>query len=74
MIGIDPKNVSKIENGKNYPTAETLMAITKALGVEPYELFVSAPEIPYEEMKKELVKALDDKKNVLYLYKMLKGI
>ena len=23
LIGIDPKNVSKIENGNNYPAAET---------------------------------------------------
>jgi len=26
-IGIDPKNVSKIENGNNYPSPETLTAI-----------------------------------------------
>ena len=31
LIGIDPKNVSKIENGNNYPSAETLTSIAKAL-------------------------------------------
>ncbi len=23
LVGIDPKNISRIENGNNYPTAET---------------------------------------------------
>ena len=71
LIGMDPKNVSKIENGKNYPTAENLNAIANALGVDVYELFVFN-EIPYEDMKSEIINSLDNEKTILYLYKSLK--
>lgn len=71
LVGIDQKNISKIENGNNYPTAENLTAIAVALNVNIYELFVFN-NIPYEDMKKELLDALEDKHKVLYLYKCLK--
>ena len=67
LIGIDPKNVSKIENGNNYPTAENLTSIANALDAEIYELFVFKDNISYESMKSEIIEALDDKKTVLYL-------
>ena len=73
MVGIDPKNVSKIENGNNYPTAETLTSIAKALNINIYELFVFKDEISYPEMREEIIKSLDDKKIILYLYNTLKG-
>lgn len=72
LIGIDPKNVSKIENGNNYPSSETLTSIAKALGVEIYELFVFKEEIPYSLMRQEIIQSLEDEKKVLYLYQMLK--
>ena len=50
LVGIDPKNISKIENGNNYPTAENLTSIAKALQVDIYELFVFN-EVPIEQMK-----------------------
>lgn len=74
LVGIDPKNISKIENGNNYPTAETLSSIAQALDVEIYELFLFDSEIPYETMKEEIISALDNEQTVLYLYKKLKGI
>ncbi len=74
LVGIDPKNVSKIENGINYPSAETLTSIAKALDVDVYELFVFTDGIPYEQMRQEIVKSLEHDKTVLYLYRMLKGI
>lgn len=74
FIGIDPKNVSRIENGNSYPSPETLVSIAKALDVEIYELFVFKEQIPYEKMKEEIISALSDNKKVLYLYKMLTGI
>ncbi len=73
LVGIDQKNISKIENGNNYPTAENLTAIANALNVNIYELFVFN-NIPYEDMKKELIRALEDKHNILYLYKCLKAL
>lgn len=72
IIGIDSKNVSKIENGLNYPAAETLTAIAQALGVDIYELFVFN-EIPYEEMCQEIMTAIKDKQKAVFLYKCLKN-
>lgn len=72
LIGIDPKNVSKIENGNNYPSSETLTSIASALNVDIYELFVFKSEISYNDMRREIIDALEDKKTILYLYEMLK--
>ncbi len=71
IVGIDPKNISRIELGINYPTAENLCGIAKALGVDVYELFVFN-NIPYSQMRDEIIEALDNEKNILYLYKCLK--
>lgn len=73
LINIDPKSVSKIENGNFYPAADTLVAIADALNVEVYELFVFNDDIPYAKMRDEIISALDDNKNILYLYRQLKG-
>lgn len=73
-VGIHDKNISKIENGNNFPSAETLTAIVKALNIEYYELFLFDNEIDYEQMKKEIIQALDNKKNIISLYKHLKNI
>lgn len=74
LIGIDSKNVSKLENGNFYPSAETLTAIANALNVDFYELFVFRNDIPYESMKQEIIDSLDYKKNVLTLYRALKSL
>lgn len=74
LVGIEPKSVSKIENGNNYPTPETINSIARALGVDIYELFVFENDIPYETMKKEIIASLDDKQNILYLYRILRGV
>lgn len=74
LVGIDPKNISRIENGNNYPTAENLTSITEALSVNIYELFVFKDEIPYQKMKEEIIEALNNEKNILFLYKCLKGV
>ncbi len=74
QIGIDPKNVSKIENGNHFPSAETLTAIAKALDVDIYELFVFKEKIPYEQMRQEIIKALESDKKTLFLYQMLNKI
>ena len=74
LIGIDPKNVSKIENGNNYPSPETVTSIAKALNINLYELFIFDNEIPYSEMKNEIINSLEEEHNILYLYKALKNI
>ncbi len=74
LINIDPKSVSKIENGNSYPSPDTLNAIANALGVEVYELFIFKEQIPYDKMKEKIISALDDDKKTLYLYQMLLGV
>lgn len=71
MVGIDPKNISRIEKGNNYPTAENLTSIAKALHVDIYELFVFN-SIPLEQMKEEIINSLNNEKNILHLYQCLK--
>lgn len=71
MVGIDPKNISRIEKGNNYPTAENLTSIAKALHVDIYELFVFN-SIPLEQMKEEIINSLKSEKNILHLYQCLK--
>ena len=71
MVGIDPKNISRIEKGNNYPTAENLTSIAKALHVDIYELFVFN-SIPLEQMKEEIINSLNSEKNILHLYQCLK--
>ena len=53
-IGIEPKSISRIENGNTYPSAETLCSIAKTLNVDIYELFVFN-EICYDKMKSEII-------------------
>ncbi len=74
LVGIDPKNISKIENGNNYPSAETLTAIASALNVNVYELFVFENKISYEKMKQEILEYLDCENNVLYIYNIIKRV
>lgn len=71
MVGIDPKNISRIEKGNNYPTAENLTSIANALNVDIYELFVFN-SIPLEQMKEEIINSLNSEKNILHLYQCLK--
>ena len=71
MVGIDTKNISKIENGINYPSAQTLSAIAKALEVEEYELFLFKNKISYEIMRNTVIQAMDNKQNILHLYKII---
>lgn len=71
IVGMDPKNISRIEKGNNYPTAENLTSIAKALGVDIYELFVFN-NVCYKEMKDEIINSLNSDKNILHLYQCLK--
>lgn len=74
LIGIDYKNVSKIENGNHYPSPETLTSIVKALNIDFYELFIFENQINYEEMKTDIINSLDNKNNIVLLYKTLKNL
>ena len=74
IVCIDPKSISQIEVGNNYPSAETLETIAKALNVNIYELFIFDNDINYDKMKDEIIQSLCKKENILTLYKSIKGI
>ena len=69
QIGIEPNNLSRIENGKNYPSAETISKIAKALNLEIHKLYCFNHHKEYTEIQKELIKALDDENFGRQLYK-----
>ncbi len=39
IIELEPQNLSRIENGKSYPSIQTLRKIMTRLNVEPNEIF-----------------------------------
>lgn len=72
-IGISPRSVSFIENGKNYPSPETLSAICEVLDIEPYKLFLYPKEKSVNEIKNILINKInDDDDFALYLYNISK--
>ena len=76
LVGIDPKHLSRIENGKNYPSLETLEKLSKNLNVTLEDLF----RINHLNDKAELIneihlhlEKLPDKK-LRFIYKMIKEL
>ncbi len=59
LVGIDTISLSKIETGRNYPTAENLEKIAGFLGVELYELFVDDCIKTNEELLSEINAGID---------------
>lgn len=59
LIGIDTISLSKIETGRNYPTAENISKLARILGVEVYELFVHDVEKTNEQLMKEILADLE---------------
>jgi len=71
MINIETISLSRIETGKNYPTAENLAKISGILNIEPKEFFTpennqTAVEIINEiHSQIELVKSDTEKLNII---------
>lgn len=60
-VGIDPKHLSRIENGRNYPSLETLEKILENLDVSFDEIF----NFECIVSKKELLEKINSKLNSL---------
>ena len=68
---IDQRNLSKIECGNNFITAETLAKILSALDIEPSELFTFKHLQEEPVLKDELIKAIiDNKTDIKLLYQL----
>lgn len=71
LAEIGTPNISYIENGKFYPTVETLEKICKALNVKPFELYMFDSEKSILEMKSEMINELDKNEKLLkQMYKI----
>lgn len=61
-MGIGPKYLSSIERGKENPTLDTLISLSKALGVDLGEIF-SSVQIEDPAKRKSMVLSLLDEAN-----------
>lgn len=69
-VGIGTPNISYFETGKFSPAIETLQKIAEALEVEIYELYMFNPLKSTDEIRKELIEALNSSDNLTrMLYK-----
>jgi len=59
VVGIEPNNLCRIENGKNFPTPENLGKIARALSVEVYELFLYKHLSNTQSLKEKLFEAIE---------------
>lgn len=70
-LNIDQRNLSKIECGNNFVTAETLSKISCALDIEPQELFRFASQKDDYLEKEELLSAINSgNANIKLLYQI----
>lgn len=75
LVEIGTPNISYIENGKFYPTVETLEKICKALNVRPFELYMFDSEKNIKEIKEEMFEELENNENLLrQMYKIYLAI
>lgn len=75
MIDIAPRNLSKIEVGVNFVTAETLEKLVNALNISVEELFANDYIKPSKELLSDIYTKLDKIKNntqkLEIIYKMI---
>jgi transcriptional regulator with XRE-family HTH domain len=57
-IQLSPKYLSNIERGKENPTLDTLLKLSQALNVEPWEMFLLDSELPSKQVLKDKIAQL----------------
>ena len=71
MIDIAERNLSKIECGKSFIRAEKIGKLAEALGVTPKDLFDFSHQKDLNEIRDELISAIQsDNKNLRILYQL----
>lgn len=73
LINMDIPNLSNIERGKKFMTADTLEKIARVLDVSEKELFDFGCIISDDELKKKILTDLEklSSKELKYIYKMI---
>lgn len=76
LIGSDTNNLSRIENGKKFMSAEKLSKIANALNVDIKELFDFGHILSDDELKTEIISDINtlSTKQLKYIYKSIKNI
>ena len=69
-VGIDPKHLSRIEGGKNYPSLDTLEKLAYSLNIQIGDLF----EVSHLQDKESLINEISDIKDVKIVYRLTKDI
>ncbi len=76
FIGSDTNNLSRIENGKKFMSADKLVKIASALNVDVKELFDFGHIMSDEELKSEIISNINglSSNQLKYIYKSLKNL
>ena len=76
LIGSDTNNLSRIENGKKFMSAEKLYKIANALDVDIKELFDFGHILSDDELKKAIISDINNlsTKQLKYMYKCVKNL
>ncbi len=74
VVGIEANNLSRIENGKNYPSPENIAKIASALDVSIDKLYFFSHHKDYSEIKSEITNAIKDEAFGRMLYKFYRLI
>ena len=72
LIGIDPRNIIKIENGQTFPRVQTLDKIIKVLDITPEELFKNEHLMDINILRQKVFDKLEKNDELIRLiYKMI---
>ncbi len=76
VIGSDTNNLSRIENGKKFMSAEKLSKIADALDVDVNELFDFGHILSDDELKNKIISSINtlSSKQLKYVYKSIKNL
>lgn len=76
LVGIDPKHLSRIEGGKNYPSLDTLEKLAYSLNIQICDLF----EVLHLQDKNSLINEIlgmlkeSDIKDIKIIYRLTKDV
>ena len=76
LVGVDPKHLSRIENGKNYPSLETLEKLVSNLNISFEDVFEFKHLVQRTELLQnisERIQYLNDEK-LKFIIKILKEL
>lgn len=59
-VDVEPKHISCIENGLAFPSALLIEKFANVFNVETYELFLGREKPSAEELKKEIIKIINN--------------